>query len=105
MRRHPRDAALLDWLSGAPDERVDEHLDSCGRCADTLERLAEDAPVIDLVPALTEALAADAELEERVLEKASAAIAARQAGAAFFDLFGIGIETVKIVFNDEEEQS
>lgn len=101
MSRHPSEARLASWMAGGPDDGVGQHVESCERCADVGARIAEG---YELPTAFADALRADEGLEQRVLVGATTAIANRAAAETFLGLLGLGFETAKIVF-DQEDQS
>lgn len=100
MARHPNKRQLLSWLDGEADE-LDEHIDTCGRCARTLEQLeSSDA---DLKPALLSLLAPPDDLEQRIQERIKARVQDRRDVALFSSLLSVSIETGRVVFDPPGE--
>lgn len=102
MSRHPSDDRLASWMAGGPDEGIGAHIDSCARCTEVLARLDQPAPAMAEVLART--LMADADLEQRVMTGVTSAMAQRAVAETFLGLLGIGIETAKIVFDQEDRR-
>jgi len=95
MARHPNKRQLQSWLEGEADE-LDEHIDTCNRCARTLEEL--EGTEADLRPALLSLLAPPADLEDRISERIAARVQDRQDMALFSSLLGVSFETGRVVF-------
>ena len=98
MRRHPSDTVLAEFLGGADDPQVESHVEGCSRCADVLEALAE--PADELSAALGEVLSGDQSLPDRVLVRVAKSLSGRETAEAFFDLFGVGVETAQVVLSE-----
>jgi len=102
MARHPNKRDLQRWMDGGADH-LDEHVDTCEKCARTLEELAgADA---DLRPALLTLLAPPDDLEERINERIAARVQDRQDMALFSSLLGVGVETGRVVFEPPSRAS
>lgn len=97
--RHPGKAALRDWLAGDADENVERHVDTCQRCATTLEEL--DATETEIGEALAEILAPPDGLTERLVAGVNAKLSSRQVMGVVADLFGAGIETSRLLLIEE----
>jgi hypothetical protein len=95
MTRHPNKRQLQQWMDGEADE-LDPHVDSCEKCARTLDELAGNEA--DLRPALLTLLAPPADLQERITDRIASRVQDRQDMALFSSLLGVGVETGKIVF-------
>lgn len=95
MARHPNKRQLQLWLEGQADE-LDEHVETCNRCARTLDEL--ESTDTDLRPALLTLLAPPVDLEDRISERIAARVQDRQDVALFSSLLGVSFETGRIVF-------
>ena len=95
MARHPNKRQLLQWLDGEADE-LDEHVDTCERCARTLEGL--ESAEADLKPALLSLLAPPDDLEQRINDRIAARVQDRRDMALFSSLLGVSVETGRVVF-------
>lgn len=108
--RHPSKAVLRDWLTGEiePDTTVtvERHLDTCARCAATLEAL-EPAPETPLGSALAIVLAPPSDLAQRLEEGVTARLSSRQMMEVVADLFGAGLETTRLLLieGDDDDDS
>ncbi|MEZ5407641.1 MAG: zf-HC2 domain-containing protein [Acidimicrobiales bacterium] len=114
--RHPSKAVLRDWLTGEiePDttDTVERHLDTCARCAATLEAL-EPAPEVtpgpdsSLSSALAIVLAPPDDLARRLEEGVTARLSSRQMMEVVADLFGAGLETTRLLLieGDDDDDS
>lgn len=98
MTRHPSDVSLREFLHGGDDEKVEAHVEGCERCADSLEAISD--PSNDLSAALDDFLAGDQALPERVLVRVAKSLAGRETAEAFFELFGVGVETAQVVLSE-----
>lgn len=106
FRRHPSQNDLSTWLeTGGPDE-VTAHVDQCERCANALERIANDDEQSNESATvggrrLTQALAAlweaPADLQTRVIERVDDRIRAEKDLAVLAGLFTIGVETAQLM--------
>ncbi len=101
MKRHPSEAELGLWMTGGPDEGIGTHLEECAVCADVCTQLTEQGDTLPDV--LVDALTPDHRLEDRVMDGVSATLAGRAATEAFLELFGVGVETAKVVFGQEDQ--
>ena len=101
MRRHPNRKRLAAWLDGLEvDEALDEHLDTCERCAATIEELAaQDDPVQN---ALQRVLAPPDDLQQRIESGIGARLQNRQDVSLVAELMGIGLGTARVVFGRVE---
>lgn len=104
--RHPSKALLRDWLTGEiePDttDTVERHLDTCARCAATLEAL-EPAPETPLGSALAIVLAPPDDLARRLEEGVTAKLSSRQMMEVVADLFGAGLETTRLLLTEGDD--
>lgn len=103
--RHPSKRALREWLE-ADEERadtsVDEHLDTCHRCAGLLDEMEKEDQ-----PSLSDALAAfyspPPDLSDRLERRVSARLDSRVVLGVVSDLFGAGVDTSKLLLMEEPE--
>ncbi len=113
--RHPSKAVLRDWLTGEiePDttDTVERHLDTCARCAATLEAI-EPAPETPVAPealgsALAIVLAPPSDLAQRLEAGVTARLSSRQMMEVVADLFGAGMETTRLLMieGDDDDDS
>lgn len=113
--RHPSKAVLRDWLTGEiePDttDTVERHLDTCARCAATLETI-EPVAETPLGPealgsALAIVLAPPSDLAQRLEEGVTARLSSRQMMEVVADLFGAGLETTRLLLieGDDDDDS
>ena len=104
IRRHPRNEALQAWLGGAVDDTVDEHLQTCQRCATVLEELdAQEG--LELANALASVLAPPEDLTERLVAGVNAKLTSRQVMGVVADLFGAGIETSRLLLIEDTDDN
>lgn len=99
MARHPKDDRLLAWLDGNAPE-LDEHLDDCETCAQTIDRLA--AADADLRPALLSLLAPPVDLATRVSERLAARVQSRRDVELLGSMLGLPMETGRVVLDQGE---
>ncbi len=123
--RHPSKALLQSWLTGEIEphttDTVERHLDTCARCAATLEAL-EPTPETPLGPealgpealgpdalgnALAIVLAPPVDLALRLEEAVTARLSSRQMMEVVADLFGAGLETTRLLLieGDDDDDS
>ncbi len=104
--RHPSKAVLRDWLTGEIEadttDNVERHLDTCARCAATLEAL-EPAAETPLGNALAIVLAPPSDLAQRLEEGVTARLSSRQMMEVVADLFGAGLETTRLLLIEGED--
>lgn len=98
MRGHPSPEVLSDFLAGLDDPAIEAHVEACLQCSDALEGLAD--PPGALSDALGGVLAGDHALPDRVLARVSRNLSSRQTAEAFFELFGIGVQTARVVLSE-----
>ncbi len=98
--RHPNRRQLARWLDGDAPE-LDDHIDGCEKCAQTLDALAA-AETTDLRPALLTLLAPPTDLEERVSRRLAARLQSRADAELFGALLGVPIETGRVVLEARE---
>jgi hypothetical protein len=99
---HPSRKALQAWLNGDPDvdAKLDAHVATCGRCANTIEHLdAEDHGNIGEALALV--LQPPSGLSERLEEKVAARLDSKVMLGVLGDLFAAGIETSRMLIMEE----
>ena len=103
MRRHPSKRSLREWLSGEADDKLDKHIDSCEKCAVTLEELDAESGASAIGEALALVLAPPGDLVERLEVGVAARLDSRQVLVVLADLFGAGYETGKLLLTDNPE--
>ncbi len=99
---HPSRKALQAWLNGEADgdAKLDAHIATCTRCANTLENL--DADRNDrIAEALALVLEPPSNLSERLQERVAARLDSRVMLGVLSDLFGAGIETSRMLIMEE----
>ena len=108
---HPSTKRLRAWLETGEPEGVGEHVAHCERCADRLEALDDDEPlVLSLEPsaplrqALTAALSPPDDLSERVKRGVARRSRADEELQLFAGLFSIGIETARLMIDVDVDQ-
>ncbi|MCP3991511.1 MAG: hypothetical protein GY724_20730 [Actinomycetia bacterium] len=102
--RHPRTAALQQWLSGAVDDDVEKHVGTCQHCATVLEEL-DAREEVTIGHALAEALAPPEDLTERLVAGVNAKLSSRQVVGVVADLFGAGIETTRLLLIEDTDDN
>ncbi len=102
--RHPRTTALQEWLLGAVDDDVEDHVGTCQRCATALEELDTQEEVA-IGDALAEALAPPEDLTERLVAGVNARLSSRQVMGVIADLFGAGIETTRLLLIEDTDDN
>ena len=98
--RHPETVALDHWLSGATDDQIEKHVDSCQRCAAVLEEL-DTSTLVEIGDALAQALAPPPDLTERLITGVNAKLSSRQVIDVVADLFGAGMETIRLLLTGD----
>lgn len=103
LRRHPNPERLQAWLEAGEPNRVGRHVADCERCLATLEQLSDldDALVADLA----EALAPPTDFDDRTTEQLERRLRNEDAALVFLDLFAVGWDTVRTIFDPEEESN
>lgn len=103
MRRHPSAERLQAWLEHGEPARVGRHVAECDHCLGALEELSDldDGLVADL----TEALAPPSDFEDRAAEQLERRLRNEDALLVFLDLFAVGWDTVRTIFQTEEESN
>lgn len=98
---HPRDAKLRRWLDAEePAKRVDAHVARCERCSDRLLELGQPAPTLGAF--LSEMLAPDVGLSDRLEGNIAAAVGTRSLLAWALDLYGAGLDTVRLLVEEDD---
>lgn len=107
--RHPSRSMLRAWLNSedaaGADSKLDRHIELCDRCANALEEI-ESAELVEsssIEMALTEVLAAPADLAERLETGVAARLSSRQIFEIVGDLFGAGLETTRLILTEEAD--
>ena len=98
---HPSDRKLIEWLNGAGDLKVDDHLTTCSRCAEKLEALSGVEEDQALKVALVEALKPEDDLAARVTSGVADRVESREVLEIVSELFVSGLETSKILVTEE----
>lgn len=108
---HPSSSRLREWLETGEPAGVGEHVEHCDKCADRLEHLDDDDPlVLSLEPsaplrqALTAALSPPEDLSQRVLQGVARRSRADEELQLFAGLFSIGIETARLMIDTDVRQ-
>jgi len=103
MRRHPSADKLQNWLESGESARVGRHVADCDRCLSALEELSDldDGLVADLA----EVLAPPSDFEDRTAEQLERRLHNEDALLVFLDLFAVGWDTVRTIFQAEEESN
>lgn len=101
MLRHPPQTTLSNWLEGDTDQKVDEHVTRCPRCAARLETLA--APAADLRVALSEALRPPEDLVPRLQSGVRTKLDRRKDLGLLAQLLGLSWQTTRILMDEEQE--
>lgn len=105
--RHPSSRALRDWLGGSVDPKVDRHVETCNRCAGTIEDIdtiqgdttGGDASISE---ALATVLSPPADLSDRLSRRVAARLDSKVMFEIVSDLFGAGLETSRLLLTEEE---
>lgn len=107
--RHPSRKRLAAWLeSGEVDEGLEQHIESCDKCADDLEAIAAGESVDDagamarLDDALTAVLQPEPGLEERMRSRVAASLQNREDLALMMSVFGSGARTARLLIDPPE---
>lgn len=104
---HPSRRSLQAWLGGdTDDEKLDNHISVCQRCANTLEEIAADdgeEESHDLAGALAVALAPPVDLPTRLEHKVTQRLDSRVMFGVLSDLFAAGLETSRMLILDESD--
>ena len=104
MARHPNRQELASWLNEGHGH-LDEHIDSCEKCAARLDELDATLPTSNdnvtaindsLKPALLQLLQPPADLHERIRDRIAARLQDRSDADLFGSLLGIPIEAGKV---------
>jgi len=99
----------MAWLLGdADDARLDGHISTCRRCANTLEGLDADDTADStnsLAGALAVALAPPADLPSRLEQRVSQRLDSRVMFGVLSDLFAAGVETSRMLILDEVSEA
>lgn len=104
--RHPNRKRLDAWLeSGEVDEGLEQHIESCDRCADELEQLAV-GDVMATDAALDDALSALLEpppgLEDRMRMRVASSLKNREDLALMMSVFSSGARTARLLIDPPE---
>lgn len=101
---HPSRRRLEKWFNdGEVDEGLEKHVETCTRCSDEIERLAEDQ--VDLASALTAVLEPEPGLEQRMESRLEASMLAREDLKLLFQVLGSGVRTAKILIDPPEPEA
>ncbi len=110
MSRHPNRQQLASWLNGE-NENLDEHIDTCEKCAGRLDKLDNEIlgnvePITaDLRPALLTLLQPPADLHERISERITERLQDRSDADLFGSLLGIPIEASRIFLEPKNSEN
>jgi hypothetical protein len=99
--RHPNSARLHRWLEDGGSSRVGRHVADCERCMASLEELSnlDDTIVADIA----EVLAPPEDIESRAASQLERRLRNEDAFLVFLDLFAVGWDTVRTIFQTEED--
>ncbi len=111
MARHPNRQQLASWLNGDHDH-LDEHIDSCEKCASRLGELDTTLPTAgnldnveaisaELRPALLTLLQPPEDLHERISERITKRLQDRSDADLFGSLLGVPLEAGRIFLDSE----
>lgn len=108
MRRpaflHPSKKTLREWLwDPEGDPALDDHLDTCTKCANTLEELELADGDGEIASALALVLSSPSGLTERLEDKVIARLSSREVLEVLGDLFGAGLETTLLLFSEDRQ--
>lgn len=116
--RHPSRAALRRWLQGEADEPTDAHIATCERCAARLETLAGESDpggsigtdalqgvgrASGLRAALEAALAAPSDLNVRLTTQVHELQQQARWQDVVVDAVGGGLDTLRLLMGDKED--
>lgn len=110
MSRHPNRQELTSWLNGE-NENLDDHIDTCVKCANRLDKLDNDGlgnvePITaDLRPALLSLLQPPEDLHERISERITERLQDRSDADLFGSLLGIPIEASRIFLEPKSTEN
>ncbi len=104
IRRHPSKKVLRAWLDLEDLPDVDEHVLTCERCSDDLEALAGAEADSSIRRALEEVLAPPTGLAERIEQGVVRRLDSRRVFGYVADLFGAGLETSVLLFDQPEDE-
>lgn len=100
---HPRRKRLAEWLADGEDGGITAHVETCERCASTLEELSVEAGLPDLEPdaelgrAIRESLPSPEGLNERVMLKIAERERAEQEMSLFIGLISLPKDAVELM--------
>lgn len=97
---HPRDAKLHGWLDGADDPAVIRHLATCERCADRLERFADEHDTA-LRDALAASLAPPTDLAGRLTDQVDERRRQLSLRDVLLDAVGAGVDTLRLLIDED----
>jgi hypothetical protein len=101
LRRHPSSQKLGRWVQTSQPERVGDHVARCERCTvvlDSEHRLTDRQRRV-----LMDATEPPADLETTMTSLVTDRVRRRQALAAVADLFTLGWQTPRVVFESPPE--
>jgi hypothetical protein len=99
--RHPSATRLQSWLERGGPSRVSRHVADCERCMTALEELSnlDDTIVADIA----EVLAPPEDIEHRAASQLERRLRNEDALLVFLDLFAVSWDTVRTIFQTEED--
>ncbi len=100
--RHPSSRALRDWLGGVDNPKVDRHVETCNRCAGTMEELDATESGTPIKAALAAVLSPPEDLSDRLSRRVAQRLDSRFMFEMVSDMFGAGLETSRLLFTEEE---
>ncbi len=101
MIGHPSKRQLRAWLLGESNDKLDEHLSSCERCASVIENMDEPRTDGLIAETLSRVLEPPPDLTSRIELRVAERLDSRQVVGYVAEMFGAGLETSKLLLTDE----
>lgn len=105
MARHPNRARLDAWLDGAEHD-IDEHVENCEHCVETLTSISaettEPKNKSELKPALLQLLQPPDDLHERMSQRLAERLQRRQDLEVLGSMLGVPKETGSVYMGSED---
>lgn len=103
FRRHPSRNSLRSWLLGEHNDSIESHINTCERCATTLESLDDEDSSQAIGEALATVLAPPGDLIERLEIGVNSRLDSREMLTIMGDLFMAGFETSRLLLSDDPD--
>lgn len=106
---HPRRSRLRAWLETGDGARITQHVETCERCALTLEQLSEEVGGFDLGPgselgdAIRETMSPPLDLNERVMRRIEERRLAERELSLLLGLIAIPRDAVDLMMPPERQ--